>query len=273
MADINIGAQPGFEQILTELYREATVFEDGRGTLTIRGAERFYCLPEGTLRNHFKSGRIKTSKLIKSLTELGFQVESFSEKGIPDAAIGVIGTYFSRQQKPYAKEVRRRCNMLIAMGARSFLQKIRGWHPPTATAPNQFEGIGYAIDTILAPLELKPELQAGIRAEAIAAQCPELRPAIEAAKKHLLLPTQSELLSPTELGEKLDPPISAQKVNKLLVEQNLQEKTGNRQCPYVAIGRGLDHSELVADTARGHSKTVQKLRWYESVLDLLRSAA
>ena len=108
-----------------------------------------------------------------------------------------------------------------------------------------------------------------ITAEAIACQYPEYRPAIEAAKNHLLLPTKSQLITPKQLGTKLSPQISAQKVNKLLIACGLQKKTGEKQCPYVAIGRGLDHAELVANTARGHAKTVQQLRWYESVLELI----
>lgn len=135
---------------------------------------------------------------------------------------------------------------------------------------NEFSLLGSAIDMILAPLRIDERLQAGIRAEAIAAQCPELRPAIEATKKHLLLPTESKLLSPTELGQLVEPAISARKMNALLISLGLQQKTGDKQCPYIAVGRGLDHAELVADTAKGHAKTVQKLRWYESVLELLK---
>lgn len=36
-----------------------------------------------------------------------------------------------------------------------------------------------------------------------------------------------------------------------------------------ALGQGLEFSKVVADTAVGHGKTIQSLRWYESVLDLL----
>lgn len=108
-----------------------------------------------------------------------------------------------------------------------------------------------------------------VKAEALAALHPEYRPALEAAKKFLAVPTKDRLLTPTELGQLFDEPKTPNAVNKMLLAEGLQTKTGDRKCPYLPAGRGHDHSELVADTAKGHGKTVQSLKWFESVMDLL----
>lgn len=112
-------------------------------------------------------------------------------------------------------------------------------------------------------------LKDSIKLTMIAAQHPEHLPAIEAAKREAVIELKSELLSPTELGERMSPPLSAIAMNRLLCEKGLQQKTGKKDCPYLASGRGLDHSKLVGDTAKKHGKTIQKLRWYETILELV----
>ncbi|MGL5063917.1 MAG: hypothetical protein ACRC62_28350, partial [Microcoleus sp.] len=58
-------------------------------------------------------------------------------------------------------------------------------------------------------------------------------------------------------------------MNKLLCENGLQEKTGEKNPAYRLIGSGHEFGKVVADTAAGHGKTVQHVRWYESVLTQL----
>ena len=267
MSDSNVSKLDGkFQDVFAQLYDETTVQSDGSGTLSIRGVERFLGLRRGTFQKHLDRRHKTPTKLIKRLQGKGLDVTTWKSEGVPDAALGIIANYFSATQ---GGEVEDRADFLATLGARVLLQRVKGWHPPTQNEPNQFEGIGYALDAILAPLKLAPELQAGIRAEAIAAQVPELRPAIEETKKHLLLPTKDRLLTPTELGQLFDEPKTPNAVNKMLLAEGLQTKTGDRKCPYLPAGRGHDHSELVADTAKGHGKTVQSLKWFESVMDLL----
>jgi len=131
----------------------------------------------------------------------------------------------------------------------------------------------FIVENVLSGTGLAPQLLAGAKATAIAVMFPQYRPAIEGIKKDLLLTVESKLLNATELaaiwetrtGEKL----SAIAFNKKLEAANLQAKTGEKALPWRAIGCGIDHSEIVLDTARGHAKTVQRLMWHESVLDLL----
>lgn len=118
---------------------------------------------------------------------------------------------------------------------------------------------------------VEPEIRTGMKIEAMCNVDPTLRLMLEPFKPKLLL--ESPLLSPTEIGKLLEATDgikrSAQAVNKLLVEKNLQVATGDKKLAYKAIGQGIEFSKVVADTASGHGKTIQSLRWYESVCGLL----
>lgn len=141
---------------------------------------------------------------------------------------------------------------------------------PQSTA---IETLSVAIDCILSGTAMNPQLVAGIKAEAIATSFPEHRKALEAVKQNLLLPTKSKLHSPTDLAELWEERngehLSAQAMNKRLESAGLQRKTGEKSPAWEAIGRGSDHSELLLDTAKGHGKSVQRLMWFDSVLELL----
>jgi hypothetical protein len=138
------------------------------------------------------------------------------------------------------------------------------------------EGVAHisaAIDCIFATVGMKPQLVAGIKTEAIAANYPQYRPALEAAKGSLTLSLPSAAMTPTRLAElwnaRTGDNLNARSMNKLLEERKLQRKTGHENPSWEAIGLGLDHSEVTANTAKGHAKTVQALRWHKSVIDLL----
>jgi hypothetical protein len=126
-----------------------------------------------------------------------------------------------------------------------------------------FDGLFGAID---------PEIRTGMKIEAICKVDPSLHPMLEPFKPKLLL--DAPLLSPTDIGKLLDAADgikrSGQAINKLLIDRNLQVATGDKKLAYRAIGQGIEFSKVVADTASGHGKTIQSLRWYESVIDLLK---
>lgn len=119
--------------------------------------------------------------------------------------------------------------------------------------------------------DLEPEFRKGILIEGVCKKHPELREALEPHKPKLLL--ESPLLSPTDIGKLIEAKDgikhSGQAINKLLMERNLQIATNDKKLAYKAIGQGIEFSKVVANTATGHGKTIQSLRWYESVIDLL----
>jgi phage anti-repressor protein len=115
--------------------------------------------------------------------------------------------------------------------------------------------------------EVAPELRQGMIIEGVCNVDPSLRPILEPHKPKLLL--DAPLLSPKTLGELMSPPISAIAMNKLLCDRGFQEKTGEKNPAYRLIGQGHEFGKVVADTAMGHGKTVQHVRWYESVLSAI----
>lgn len=99
--------------------------------------------------------------------------------------------------------------------------------PQSMTGPLQLSpvelmvrDISVAVDIIFP--SIPEELRAGMKIESVKRLNPELGSALEPHKPKLLL--DAPLLSPTELGQLMDPPLSARAVNKLLCDRGLQEK-------------------------------------------------
>lgn len=102
----------------------------------------------------------------------------------------------------------------------------------------------------------------------------EYHPAIEEARQLLIVNTAQpeKLMTPTEIGKVLG--ISGQAVNKLLIERGLQvahlARKSKKEPAYLPTEKGKEYSDLTLSTGSNSSSTYQQLRWYESVIDLLR---
>ena len=81
---------------------------------------------------------------------------------------------------------------------------------------------------------------------------------------HLHAPVQEQVFTPTQIGEMLDPKLSGQKVNKLLVELGYQTKEGD---VWLMTGKGQGLGELF-DTGKKHNNgtPVKQLKWYQSMV-------
>ena len=77
-------------------------------------------------------------------------------------------------------------------------------------------------------------------------------------------PDQVHYLTPTELGKTLNPPLSAQRINKLLEERGLQTKVGKT---WVSTDKGEKYTRLI-DTGKTHSDgtMVQQMKWASTTL-------
>jgi KilA-N domain len=148
--------------------------------------------------------------------------------------------------------------------AQKFPENLTG-HFEKSPAIAAAEFMSAAIDLSLPYLD--KEIRGGLKLKAMGKKFPEYQAALESVAPKVLL--ESPLLSPTQLGELMDPPLSARAVNKLLCDRNLQKPTGEKSPVYELIGSGNEFGKMVADTARGHGKTIQHVRWYESVMSLL----
>ena len=109
----------------------------------------------------------------------------------------------------------------------------------------------------------------------VAKQYPSLRPVAEDLKKELVIETPEKLLTPTELGLILEQRTgvkhSAQRVNKLLVDNGLQTPNPNGKDPaWLPTPKGSEFSKLLLAAQKGlKDATRQHLQWYESALSIL----
>lgn len=85
---------------------------------------------------------------------------------------------------------------------------------------------------------------------------------------HLHAPVQQIVLTPTQIGQQLEPSISAVKVNVLLADLGLQIKIGENWTP---TQKGMDYAEVM-DTQKRHSDgtPVKQVKWFSSVMDLIK---
>jgi len=83
----------------------------------------------------------------------------------------------------------------------------------------------------------------------------------------LLAEKQALTFTPTELGKRLKPPVSAVAFNKRLKEAGLQVKIGKAWEP---TAEGLEYCEVL-DTGKQHSNgtPIKQVKWFESVIDLV----
>ncbi|RUS94160.1 hypothetical protein DSM106972_094190 [Dulcicalothrix desertica PCC 7102] len=139
------------------------------------------------------------------------------------------------------------------------------------------EEISTLLDLTLGKAGLEPKLVAGAKLNAIGKRYPHLRSEAEEAKLMLLVPVEDKLLAPTQLGEILTEltceTYSAQRVNKLLIEQSFQVRNPEGNPDYLPTEKGKPHSQLTLGTAKGRDKTVQHLRWFETVLEVMEVPA
>lgn len=163
---------------------------------------------------------------------------------------------------------------MVAMAQSYFA--VKTYEAETTTKNEQLtpELVANTIDLIFKGVNIKPELVAGVKLNAIAKINPALAEAIKDSQKLLIDNTASpsNLLTPTMIGDKLG--LTSQKVNKLLIEKGLQVKNENKKSrkdpAYVLTNHGSEFGTFTLSTgSNGDNTSYQQLRWYESVLNVL----
>lgn len=115
------------EQIIESIKSEITVDKDGKGKATIRGTARLLNVSEQTLSKQFADNQTP-SKMVKTLTQQGFNVTTFSKDGVPDLALSLISDYYAHEAGRYCTEqAKLTCRAFQAYGIRSWMQDITGW--------------------------------------------------------------------------------------------------------------------------------------------------
>jgi hypothetical protein len=202
------------------------------------------------------------------------------DKGLQGYALKEFVTYLVLDAKRITKEVRQHNIKLLSdasdYGFQMLIDKMAGLSeaipdPITQLTP---ELVTNTIDLIFKGVNIKPELVAGVKLNAIAKLNPQLAVMIADSQKLLTQSTASDskLVTPTELGKSLN--ISGQKVNKLLIDTGLQVKNENRKSRkdpvYLPTDKGHEFCSFTLATGqKGDTTTYQQLLWYESVLNVL----
>ena len=137
------------------------------------------------------------------------------------------------------------------------------------------EQVTLAFDCIFSKMNIEEALVAGLKLNAIKELVPELASQIEPARQLLINSTAKEhkLLTVTQLGKLLNPPLTAVKTNQLLIAKGYQVKNPNKKSKkdlsYLPTDKAKDHCSVTLATGATKADTYQQLRWYDSIVDLL----
>jgi hypothetical protein len=130
-----------------------------------------------------------------------------------------------------------------------------------------------ATEAVLSIAAIHPNLIAGVVANEIGKHHPELAGTMEEAKKLLPLPVEDCLLTVTKLSElyssSTGTKLSARKMNQRLKELGLQYENPNKEPAWLPTELGEPHAQIILQEATGNNKTIQQLRWFPSVLELM----
>jgi|GEM_PF-1645463 len=275
--------------IVDQIKNEITVDETGKGRASIRAVARLMDVDEKALRAAFRSAEQNLSKLAQLLILQGFdcaEQNSWSQVGIPDIAIAKRSEGIAQIAKYYAYLAGRYCreqaqlvfDVFTAMGVRTWIHQIKGWKVEQQEEVKQIpsvQEITATLDAIFGTTDIDTRLIAGVKANQIGKIYPQLKSVTEAAKTLLSIPIDDQLITPSKLAQlyaektKL-PKMSAQAFNKMLEEHGLQIKNPDGKNPsWLPTETGKLHSQLTLDEAKGNNKTVQSLKWFPSVLDII----
>lgn len=275
-----------FESIANEL----SVRSDGVAKSTIRGAARICGVSEKALRLTFKGAELKPSKLAQTLMNAGFEpaeLERFNEEGIPDQALAIIIEYYAFDAGRYeTDQAKVSYRAFASVGIRATVWKVKNFEPGSPTqirsVPSRDEAIAdmkfmEAAADMLISAGLDPLLAKAHVLSQTARMYPALAPQIEAVKA--LIPQSSELqsdniyLTPTDLGKRLNPPLSPQRINLLLIGLGLQSRTGKKDPAYELTSQGKKYGKVTLNQAKASDKTVQHIKWLASVIELFPETA
>lgn len=149
--------------------------------------------------------------------------------------------------------------------------------PQPQPTPNQFiltpESIVSTLDLIFKGTSVEPHLVAGLKANCVAKEFPALKGLAEEAKKFLPLPVEDRLVTVTSLAMEYNArhgkQLTAVTMNRILLERGFQIKNAAKNPCYLLTQKGERYGKIVLQEAKHNNATVQQLRWYMSILDVI----
>ena len=199
-------------------------------------------------------------------------------------------SYLVFDAKRLSKEVRTHNIKLLSdasdYGFQVLIDRMAGLFPsapkPQKQAPKEFKAdleltpdlIANTIDLIFKGVNIKPEIVAGVKMNAIKKEYPMLGDSVDNSMAILRENTASDvkLMTPRELGRLIG--VSAQEINKRLIAHGLQTKNetkkSRKDSTYLPTVRGAEFSSYTLSTGKAKDiSTYQQLLWYESVLSVI----
>ena len=199
-------------------------------------------------------------------------------------------SYLALDAKRISKEVRKHNIKLLCdasdYGFQVLIDRMAGLSPsapkPQQQAPKEFKPdleltpdlIANTIDLIFKGVNIKPEIVAGVKMNAIKKEYPMLGESVDNSMAILRENTASDikLMTPRELGRLIG--VSAQEINKRLIAHGLQTKNdakkSRKDTTYLPTDRGAEFCSYTLSTGSKDDKTTyQQLLWYESVLSVI----
>ena len=280
--------------ILQQIEQEIEIDAQGRGKASIRATARLAGVSDMALRKAFNSANLEPNELAKKLIGQGFDAANlldWSTYRIPDIAISTILEYYAFDARRYCTEQARLTYKAFAtVGIRSWIQQIKNWQQSKQEVVSEqpsVKDISEAISSVFCLGTIDPNLVQGLIANEIGKAYPQLKCQMEAVKQLLPTPVEDELVTVTNLaklymehgGKKLNQNNSSQSnaklMNKILINKGVQFKNPNvnakknGQPLYLPTELGKQYSKVILQEANRSNKTIQQLRWFPAVLNLI----
>ena len=280
--------------ILQQIEQEIEIDAQGRGKASIRATARLAGVSDMALRKAFTSANLEPNELAKKLIGQGFDaanLQDWSTYRIPDIAISTILEYYAFDARRYCTEQARLTYKAFAtVGIRSWIQQIKNWQQSKQEVVSEqpsVKDISEAISSVFCLGTIDPNLVQGLIANEIGKAYPQLKCQMEAVKQLLPTPVEDELVTVTNLaklymehgGKKLNQNNSSQSnaklMNKILINKGVQFKNPNvnakknGQPLYLPTELGKQYSKVILQEANRSNKTIQQLRWFPAVLNLI----
>lgn len=210
------------------------------------------------------------------------EAQTIKQYGVDGGTLKAFVTYLIFDAKRISKEVRNHNIKLLSdasdYGFQMLIDKMAGVNTQSVIEVQSQELtpdlVANTIDLIFKGVHIKPELIAGVKLNAIQKLNPQLAGIIEDSRQLLIQSSASDnrLMTPTQLGTRLN--LTAQQVNKLLIECELQVKNENKKSrkepSYLPTDKGHEFCSFTLATGKNNDSTsYQQLLWYESVLSVL----
>lgn len=113
-------------EISQAIVQEITVDSQGHGLITGRGLARLLGVGHALF-----TGKQMPSKIREILTGYGFEPDNIAQNGFPDLLLPSIAFYYAVDARKTSSQARQVLKVLGAIGARTWMQQVKGWVPQT----------------------------------------------------------------------------------------------------------------------------------------------